>query len=495
MSESNSRSRRAERAFATGLLAVATSLAAFSAQAAGVVKFSGSSSFAVNQARALALLCGNAGGQANIYKNNDSSTHDLGNVFTVACAVEFQNGGGADEARFNVAGGSFSAVLNRTGNTGALPVPLISATLCSLPFAAVNLGAGSGPLAWINGNQTRLSYCPTAAALAPDTTDGGVLDVDGEVFSANGVTTPWQVVPDRDYVRTAMFQVFGLAVSRDLYLATQAHQAAQGRLPAQCTTVTNANGVATYVARGGTVPECQPSVPQPLVLAMMTSGGLNNARRAGANSFIGGTQTVKNDLPADKAISPDMPLNSRFVLCRRPVTAGAQAASGLYYLNSPTGTGDLRGALGSVGPSVAGFSTNIGPSFRVTTNSGSSEQRNCLNSVSAGANYAAGVLSLAYNPLGGADRYRFPRVNGRLVVDGTVDSWHTGELMRGNYDFAYELINYCPNGSCPALLDAVFTALVAAMPAGGSGTTPGIVRSVDTEYFRSRVTEPVRGVR
>ncbi|MFY7975860.1 MAG: hypothetical protein ACOVOT_15665 [Rubrivivax sp.] len=111
-------------ALAAGIVAGAA-MFSVGAHAAGVAKFSGATAFSINQARALALLCDNASGLADIYKNNNNSTNNLGNVFTVKCSVDFQNGGGADEARSNVAGGALSALLNPTGNHGARPVPLL----------------------------------------------------------------------------------------------------------------------------------------------------------------------------------------------------------------------------------------------------------------------------------------------------------------------------------------------------------------------------------
>jgi hypothetical protein len=335
-------------ALAAGLVAGAA-LFAGGAHAQGVAKFSGATAFSINQARALALLCNNASGLADIYKSNNNSTNNLGNAFTVKCSVNFQNGGGADEARINVAGGSFSAVLNRTGNDNATPVTLLSAALCAAQGTTVNVGAGTGPLNWINNATIRLFHCPAAAAVQADTTDGGVLDVEGSIFTANGLVTPSQVNAATDYLPSGFLQAFAFPLSRDLYNAMQAHQTAQGRLPASCATVVNIAGVDTFTASGSTLPECQPSVNRSSIASMMVAGN-NDVKRAGANHFIGGTAALKNDLPANRAISPDMALNSRFVYCRRPATSGTQAAAQLYFLNTPHRLGLTRRSAGGRGP-------------------------------------------------------------------------------------------------------------------------------------------------
>jgi hypothetical protein len=471
-------------AIAAGLVA-GVAVFASGAHAQGVAKFSGATAFSINQLRALALLCTNAGGTADIYKNNNNSTNNSGNVATVKCSVNFQNGGGTDEARINVAGGSFSAVINRTGNDGALPVPLLSAALCAAEPTTVNLGAGTGPLSWINGASIRLFHCPAAAAVVPDTTDGGVLDVEGSVFTANGLFTPSQVNAATDYLPSGFLQAFGFPLSRDLYNAMQAHQTAKGRLPANCATVASVAGVDTFTATGSTLPECQPNITKASIVSMAVSGN-NDIKRAGANHFIGGTIATKNDLPATQAINPDMPLNSRFVLCRRVATSGTQAAAQLYFLWAPTASGELAGQLTPVGSATSG-TTNLGPTFRVVSNSGTSNVRDCLNSVAAGTNYSGGVVSMENNPLGGADTYRFPKINGAFIADGVAASAQTAEAIAGRYDFVYEAIKYCPGGVCPPLLDAIDTVL----PPGAS--TPGLFLKTEATFTRGgKGTSPLR---
>lgn len=471
-------------ALAAGIVAGAA-MFSVGAHAAGVAKFSGATAFSINQARALALLCNNASGLADIYKNNNNSTNNLGNVFTVKCSVDFQNGGGADEARINVAGGSFSAVLNRTGNDGAVAVPLLSAALCAAQGTTVNVGAGTGPLSWINNATIRLFHCPAAAAVVPDTTDGGVLDVEGSVFTANGLFTPSQVNPATDYLPSGFLQAFGFPLSRDLYNAMQAHQVAKGRLPANCATLNVVAGIDTYTATGSTLPECQPNVTKASITSMAVSGN-NDVKRAGANHFIGGTIAAKNDLAANQAISPDMPLNSRFVLCRRVATSGTQASAQLFFLWAPTASGELGGLLTPVGTAGSG-TTNLGATFRVVSNSGTSDVRNCLNSVAAGTNYSGGVVSMENNPLGGADTYRIPKINGAFIADGVANSAQTAEAIAGRYDFVYEAIKYCPAGVCPALLDAIDTVL----PPGSS--TPGLYLKTEAAFTRGgKGTSPLR---
>jgi hypothetical protein len=420
---------------------------------------SGASASSVNVAKALRTLCVANGGTFKLYKTS-SSTSSLGNIFTATCTgADFDSG--VDQVRVNVSGGSLGAVTNSTTTAVARIDP--AAATCS------NIGAGTESLSFMPANE--MQNCGATGQLN-QIGDGGYLDVSPEVFQANGLSLSG-ADPEVDFVVSNFFQSFGVAVSSSLYGALQAYQVAKGQLPASCATKTGA-GPFLYTATNATTPDCQPSVSRAQIGALINNIN-NNAKKAGANVLIGGTATVANDLTGGDTISPSPALKTNVTYCRRPNTSGTQASTQLYFLYNPLANGELGGATTVTGPETSGSLTyNTPVTMTSTVNSGSSDVKACLNA----AGYSFGSLSAENNPIGGADTYRFVKVNNVSTSGGVAGAAPTAEAIAGRYDFVYQTWKYCPAGTCATILDAIDDALAP------GASSPGLFLGTETKFSR-----------
>jgi hypothetical protein len=210
--------------------------------------------------------------------------------------------------------------------------------------------------------------------------------------------------------------------------------------------------------------------------SLLVTGG-NTMKLAGANSLIGGTTTLKNDL-VGKTISPDVALKSKVTYCRRPATSGTQASAQLYFLNSPIGSGEVGGSLAVVGSSTAPGTVNISTTFTASTGSGTSDVKTCLNA----AGYAFGVVSAENNPIGGSDTFRFVKLNGVSVTEGTATASNTSESIAGRYDFVYNSAMFCPGGTCASILTELNkpTTIVAGQ------SSPGLYLLSEAKFVRTQ---------
>ncbi|MFN0184154.1 MAG: hypothetical protein ACKVQR_10095 [Aquabacterium sp.] len=431
---------------------------------ADVQRLAGASASSINVVKALRNLCTGNGGTYAVYKTA-AATDALGNIVTATCTgAAFVDA--VDEVRINVSGGSYGAVLSRNGNTGATPVPMISAASAT----CVNLGAGTGSLSFMAAGE--MKNCGATGQNA-ELSDGGYLDVEGSIFRANGLSVPPEVDDSTDFVPSAFLQAFGVGVSNDLYRALQAYQTAKGLLPATCATTAVVAGVTQYTATGSALPECQPSIARASMAALVAAGN-NFGKKGGANFLLGGSATLKNDLSPTQAIVPDVVLGTDFTYCRRPDTSGTQQAANVYFLHAPTGSGEVGGALGTAGNGVSG-TVVIGANYKVTTNSSSGNVRTCLNA----AGTAAGIISLENNPVGSSDTFRFVKLNGQYIADGVANAAQTGEAIAGRYDFVYETFKYCPGGTCVSVLDAIDNALAP------GASTPGLFLKSESNFTRN----------
>jgi hypothetical protein len=450
-------------------LALATGTTAFAAPAAAnQVYLAGASASAISVIHGLKNLCG-----ANtfaLYKQS-SSLSSPGNIWSATCSASF-TGTATNEVRFNNGGGSLSAVTTATAG-GATSTTLLN------PAAATctNLAAGTGAMSFLAAGE--MKNCGTTGT-SPETTSGGFMDVDGTVFRANGLTIPASVNDATDYVPSNFQQAFGAGVSPTLYAALQSYQVATGQLPSTC-----AGAAPTYTASNLTTPACQPSLSRAQIASYMS--GAPNARTAGVSMLFGGTSAVKTDFAAWTG-APNA--GTSVTYCRRPNTSGTQASAQLYFLNSPTGTGELGGALpvqGSntvpVSPATSTLVTQLKIVF--DTRTGTGDVKTCMNTATG---YAFGLLSMENNPIGGSDIHRLVKINGVSPTEGAsaTDS-NTVEAIRGNYDFVYNTAMYCPGGACAPILTAVNAGVVA-----GNGS-PGIFLTSEAKFLRgsNKPTRPL----
>ena len=440
------------------------------AQAQNIERLAGASASQINVVRGLQNLCG---GTFAVIKQT-SSVSSLGNLITMTCSANF-TGTSTNQVRMNVSGGTLSAVQSAAGLTGTAPVSLIDPSATS---ACTTLGAGTGPLSFLTAGQ--LINCGTTGQVS-EFTNGGYMDVDGSIFRATGQTIPPEVDDSVDYPNSPFFQAFGLGISSALYNALQAYQTAIGTLPSTCATSSVSGSVTTFTATGSTLPGCQPSVAKAAITALMASGN-NQVKKAGANALIDGTASAKNGLSSTQAISPDVPLKSTVFYCRRPTTSGTQAGAQLYFLNNPTGTGELGGQLVVVGSPTAPGTVNVGTTFTASTGSGTSDLKTCLNTNT----YAVGLLSAENNPIGGSDTYKFAKLNGAWISEGVANSGQAAEAVAGRYDYVFQTVQFCHGGasSCTPIL----TALSSAVPAGSS--SPGLFLQTESNFTRAKATTP-----
>ena len=196
---------------------------------ADTVYLAGASATSSNYRSALTALCGSAGGSATELSSGS-------NLFAVKCTTDFAGLPGVDAVSFNVSGGSFTAVTTSAGtDTADFINPAASA-----PGAIVFTGARSS--------------------------EGGFLDIDGAAFSADDLLAAG--LSESPTTTAASFsQVFGVAVSNDLYTALQAAQGLAG-----C-------GVDSIT------PECQPNITRAQYTSIVTS--TFNTAKLDVNATLG----------------------------------------------------------------------------------------------------------------------------------------------------------------------------------------------------------------
>ena len=359
----------------------AVAIVAFAGQAQAATTFlTGASATSINYVKALKALCG---GTYTVYKEATGTT-SLGNFFTAKCSQDFTGLSGTDAVAFNVAGGSYTAVLNSTlGTTGVKFVTALSGT----PVA------GTGALAGIN-----LVSGITAAGSIKSA--GGFMDVEPAAFDPALVEPFGGVEGLADKVAGANFyQAFGVAVSKDLYAALQSAQGLAG-----CTADT-------------LTPACQPTVSRAQYASIASIS--TNSAKLDVNSLF--------NVPAGK-----------LTLCRRASTSGTQGASNQFFLNNLTGNGPNAGA--ELPADAATYGPGVLPTFEVKEGAGTSDARNCLNA----AGYGIGVLSLENVPAA-TTGYRFVKLNRVEGFDAANAS--KGTAINGEYEFAYQSFKFTADGA------------------------------------------------
>lgn len=262
---------------------------------------------------------------------------------------------------------------------------------------------GAGPSPATDFQAPGFICAGTTAALA----DAGFSDVEPALLQTaiNGGTGL-----DTSGLDAAGFvqNIFGVAVNKKLYLALQK---AQG--------LDNAGAIDESDAK-------QPSIPKTFISGALTGTILgNSSNKKGWNLLI----------PA----SVDANVNSKRInVCRRTPGSGTQAASNLYFANSPCG-----GAANQYTPTAGSTTATLAVTGAATTlqNSSTGAVQACLKNVdnlvdAAGDGYAIGVLGRENNPLpviNGVQQdlgYRFVKLSGATPT--------RAGLIAGDYDFAVE---------------------------------------------------------
>ncbi|MEK8086072.1 hypothetical protein WNB94_06640 [Aquabacterium sp. A3] len=380
---------------------------------ADTVYLAGASATSSNYRSALTAMCGSAGGSATELSSGS-------NLFAVKCTTDFAGLPGVDAVSFNVSGGSFTAVTTSAGtDTADFINPAASA-----PGAIVFTGARSS--------------------------EGGFLDIDGAAFSADDLLAAGLEVSPAT-TPASFSQVFGVAVSNDLYTALQA---AQGLASCGVDSIT---------------PECQPNITRAQYTSIVSDAF--NTAKVNVNAVLG--VGAEGDL---------------LTVCRRVSTSGTQASSNQFFLNTYVGSDGANG--GALAPATAadyGIANSGLPSFDVQEGSGTGNARACLSN----SGFALGVLSLENAPdlttrSGGAraDRkWRFVKVNGVHAYEPAVNS--TATAKNGSYEFWFTSHKYGHTANGQAVVDAIDTELSSGLDRAG------LFDNASSQAKRSSNTSPV----
>lgn len=361
-------------------LAAAVTLVAAQAQAA-TVYLAGASATSANYRTALTALCQANAGTATTITNTNT------NLFAVKCSKDFSGLPGINAVSFNVAGGSFTAVTTSVGNATDVFVDVADTTGATLT--------------------------------APRKSEGGFLDIDAAAFPASEYAT--YGIATAPATQAASFsQVFGVAVSPDLYTALQV---AQG-IPANVDAIDAAN---------------QPSITKAQYVSIVS------------DAF----NTAKQDINATLGVGAAGDL---LTVCRRVSTSGTQASSNQYFLNTFVGADGKAGGALAPADALNYASANSGlTSFDVQEGAGTGNARTCLSN----AGYAVGVLSLENYPdlttrSGGqrADRkFRFVKINGVAAFNSATKSTDTAKA--GQYEFWFTSQKFGATANGTAVVNAI----------------------------------------
>jgi len=456
------------------LAAVALIGASQAFAAAPTQYMTGASASSTNVMKAARNLCANAGGTFNLYKVS-TATNSLGNVFTGVCSTGLTGATSYTSVAMNVAGGSASAVTGMSATTQFL----LPAGDCTAATGTEILDPATTAFGAYN-----LYICPSAsgAGKVPDAahsdnqlSDGGFMDVEGTVFPST-VLDP-STYNASDFKLAGFSQAFGVGVNSALYNALQT---AQG-LSSTCQTDTTVK----YTAA------CQPSLNRAQVASLINSSKTNYAKTAGGKFLLDPSATLG---------STDA---TQVVYCERPQTSGTQQSAQLYFLNYGGAGSVLGGAELIINGGAAYPATPTATSKYVAlVNSGSADVKACLNQntnalgTSGTTSYRFGMLSFENNPLPalggtGTDTYRFVKLSGVAGAQGVsnADS-NTATALTGDYDYVFETVAYCQNGTCPAVLTAIQSNLTVALPKGASTAGLFLGKGVETRFSRGSGSTP-----
>jgi len=283
---------------------------------------------------------------------------DTGNVFGVSCTLNATAGGGTSGLggqnvfiTYNANGGSANGVYTvakeTIPSTGALNTA--QAALLQRPQLA-NIAANCTTAG------TNLYNC-TSTAL--QYTDAGVSDTEPSLFNIDlNRPTAWvgNSISGDEFNQidsAAQFQqIFGIAVSQNLYNDLQAMQVAAGTIPTGGTPSLSKSAIANYMAGSFTDP---------------------------ANGF--GWQP----LFATSTLAQPAGASSQVNICTRTNGSGTKAGASAFFLNNPCG-----GNTNSLTPASA--AQNVPGSFVVNEGGSTGAVTTCLSGANTAGQYAIGIV-------------------------------------------------------------------------------------------------------
>lgn len=382
---------------------IVLALAALSAGAANAytddatnLYLTGASAIRANVAAAVKAMCADADGSLTVYKNK-SGVAKLENQMAYVCSVGMA-GTGITTVLHTTTGGSLNSILGMSSDAAKQQQPM-SFTGCD---AAATAGTGDLLGYSVKAN---CGLDPVAAS------DGGFSDVEygPAIEQVKILTTATDGFELADVVPgfTGVAQAFGIAVSEKMYKDLQT---AQG---IGCTA-------------GDPAPACQPSLSRADIVSL-----INNNMFAPAKN---GAQAL--GLTSGASVE----------YVRRPATSGTQTSAQVYFLGKGCLNGENGGQFDVVGNEVATGavrSYNSGK-FIVSVQSGTSDVRNRLDDATHCGNtkYCFGVVSMENRSGTATTGWKFVKLNGVSISDGTSTGLNKANAIAGSYDYFVEAAAY-----------------------------------------------------
>lgn len=415
------------------------------ARSAGTLQetwLSGASAPTLNVFLGYALGC-DAGSLA-VWTNNASAGRpgSIGDFAAYGCT----RGGVVSVMYHTMAGGSFNAYAPHVSGAQLERVRTVDTATCTVTGTAT-VGTLSFPVR-AACNRVNPIAAPDGGPVKPA---GGFSDVEAALwgFDVSSAGTESQA---------NVGQVFGVAVSTNLYRALQT---AQGLADVDANTFDPAKA---------------PNITSAQYTSIIAQGS--------------GYQTDWSPILGAAGVG------KKVVLARRVGTSGTQASSNAFFLRAPcSGSPSVGGAL-----VPAGVADSVAGSFEVIENSGTSDVKVALTNANTAGNFAIGVMSLENDwraETNNARRqYRFVKVDGVHPEDGDV-TFARAKGLSGEYAFHMEMRNFVAN-TADAFGAALIPAITAALgnpvncsdvprgltlnPLGGSSCATGIEVAKHTRF-------------
>jgi hypothetical protein len=443
---------------------LALAIAALSAGAANAytndatnVHLTGASAIRNNVAAAIKKMCVNdALGTLTVFKQG-SSTSSLANQMAYVCSVPMASTT-ITKIYHTTTGGSLNSILGMSNDVAKKQIPVdIASAACAAPVA------GTGALA---GFSVRANCAVDAA---PAASNGGFSDVEfkpvREQVDILTTSTDGFTIDDVTETPTLVGQAFGVAVSESMYKGLQA---AQGLISASC-------------VAGNPTPACQPSLSR-ADLASLLNNNLSAAPKQGAQAL---------GLTSGAAIE----------YARRVTTSGTQSGAQVYFLGKGCLTGDNGGNFVVIGDEVAVGVTKSynGGKFLVSANSGTSDVITKLG----GAGYVFGIVSAENRAPATTTGWKFVKLNGVAISDGTASGLNKQNAIDGKYDYFVEAVAYKgpstkTDSAEGAVIDGIVAELAKTVADGGPETVgmfilPDNVAGYDHATYPTEVSGFTRG--
>ncbi|MBK1678956.1 hypothetical protein [Rhodocyclus tenuis] len=389
-------------ALAVAALSAAGTANAYTADAT-TVHLTGASAIRNNVAAAIKKLCVNeAGGALTVFKQG-SSTTTLANQMAYVCSAPMA-GTSITKIYHTTTGGSLNSILGMSNDVAKQQVPVnIASSSCAAPVIPT-----SGALK----NFTVRANCGVDAA--PAASNGGFSDLEfkpvREQVDILSSATDGFTIDDVTETATLVGQAFGVGVSESLYKGLQK---AQG-----LSTDSTPAGPCTP---GDSLPACQPSLSRADIVSLIN----NNLYAPQKN----GAEKLSSGLTAGASIE----------YARRVTTSGTQSGAQVYFLGKGCLTGSNFGEFTVIGDEIAvGGTKTYGDFFKVSANSGTSDVLAKLG----GSGYVFGFVSAENVAPATTTGWKFVKLNGVAISDGTATGLNKQNAIDGKYDYFVEAVSY-----------------------------------------------------